>query len=116
MIGSQGVEGGLDRVKLREAISSKHPIIPASSALFEGGTPLGVLAHDNARATSRTHSGACDVSRTHSQGFAITPSFVRTPYPNTTARSRHMAEPQHASSAPASGDRGHPPDRPQAAP
>src|SRR5687767_5413231 len=42
---------------------SKHPIITASSALFEGGTPLGVLAHDDARAPGRTHFGACDVLR-----------------------------------------------------
>src|SRR5688572_5236607 len=68
MIGSQGVEGGLDRVKLRDAMPSKHPISTASSALFEGGTPLGVLAHDIARAPGRTHSGACDVVRTRLPG------------------------------------------------
>src|SRR5688500_15047699 len=86
MIGSQGVEGGLDRVKLREAMTSRHPISTASSALFEGGTPLGVLAHDSARAPGRTHSGACDVLRTDTQA-----STTREPQRSANARSERYA-------------------------
>ena len=44
------------------------PCRTASSALFEGGTPLGVLAHDDARAPGRMRSGACDVVRTRLPG------------------------------------------------
>src|SRR5688500_5673662 len=58
---------------------SKHPIKTSSSALFEGGTPLGVLTHDNARAPCRTHSGRATSSAPDSQAFSRSPnkSFAR---------------------------------------